>query len=311
MARLQRTLKRAVAIDGMGLHSGADASVRILPAEADSGIVFVRKDAGGIEIPATHAYVSGSMFATTLASGSVMVSTVEHLMSALHGLGVDNARIEMEGPEVPILDGSALPFVNAILSVGVKTLRAHRRYLSLRRPVSVRAGDKEILALPANDFQATYAIDFPHPAIGYQAATTRITAKRYTSSIAAARTFCMLSDVAAMRRAGLARGGSLENALVVDDHGVMNGSLRFSDEFVRHKILDLVGDLALLGMPLRAHIIAFKGGHKLHAALIGRILRDRSAWALAGFDDHLPAAHVERFARFSDRLVPNRVALTA
>jgi UDP-3-O-[3-hydroxymyristoyl] N-acetylglucosamine deacetylase len=286
-------------------------TVRIQPARSHSGIMFVRTDLGGAEIPATGHYLNGSSYATTLARGAIRISTVEHLLSALNGLGIDNARIELDGPEVPILDGSAQPFVEAISARGIRRLNAPRRYMTLLKPIAVKSGDKEILALPANRLEATYAINFPHPIIGYQAATTPITAERFVSSIASARTFCLLRDVQALRRAGLARGGSLENALVVDDDGVMNEELRFPDEFVRHKILDLIGDLALLGAPLRAHVIAFKGGHALHAALIDRILKDRTACSFATSETQLPPGHLARFAHLTDRLVPHRVPLTA
>ena len=311
MVETQRTLARSVEVEGIGLHSGTPARLTINPAGCDQGIVFVRRDQGRREIPAAHASLQGSSFATTLASGGSAVSTVEHLLSALHGLGVDSARIEVDGPEVPILDGSARPFVEPILAAGFRCLRTPRRYLTLRRPIAVSHGEKEIVALPANDFQATYAIDFPHPAIGYQTVTMSISETIYASSIAPARTFCLLRDVEAMRRAGLARGGSLENAVVVGEDGVLNRSLRFPDEFVRHKVLDLIGDLALVGSRLRAHVIVIKGGHRLHASLIGRILASRAAWAIGTSEERLPAAHLRRFAHLMDRLVPRRVALTA
>jgi UDP-3-O-[3-hydroxymyristoyl] N-acetylglucosamine deacetylase len=286
-------------------------TLRIRPARSYSGIVFVRTDLGGVEIPATLDYLHGSSYATTLACGNIRIATVEHLLSALGGLGIDNARVELDGPEVPILDGSASPFVEAIHARGIRSLNAPRRYLTLTKPIAVKRGDKEILALPANRLEATYAIDFPHPAIGYQAATAMITAESYVSSIASSRTFCLLRDVQALRRAGLARGGSLNNALVVDDDGIMNEDLRFPDEFVRHKILDLIGDLGLLGAPLRAHVIAFKGGHALHTALIEQILKDRSACSFATSETRLPPAHLARFEHLTERLVPHRVSLTA
>ncbi len=307
----QRTLAQPVEIEGVGLHSGSPTRLSILPSGPDKGIVFVWGDRGGLEIPASHRYLKGSSLATTLSRGSASVSTVEHLLSALHGLGVDNARIELHGSEVPILDGSASPFAEPILAAGLRTLRVPRRYLTLTRPISASLGDKEILALPANDLQVTYAIDFPHSAIGYQALTARITESAYASSIAPARTFCLLRDVEEMQRAGLAQGGSLANAVVVGDDGVLNRSLRFPDEFVRHKVLDLIGDLALLGSRLRAHVIAFKGGHRLHAALVSRILESRACWAIGTSEELLPASHLARFAHLSDRLIPRRAALTA
>ena len=311
MMEHQKTLARASEIEGVGLHSGRRAWLRLMPSGADSGIVFARRDCGGYEIPATHRYLKGTSFATTLAKGDVVISTVEHLLSALQGLGIDNARVEVDGPEVPIMDGSALPFVDLIRAAGVRSLGARRRYLTVRRPISLKDGEREILAVPANDFQVTYAIDFPHPAIGYQAVTASITEEAYVGSIAPARTFCMLRDVQAMRQAGLALGGSLENALVIGEDGVLNVSLRYDDECVRHKVLDLVGDLALLGAPLRAHVIATKGGHRLHAALIGKILANRGWWSLGTSEERLPAAHLAQFARLSEKLVRERVALTA
>jgi len=258
VAQNQKTLGGPVEMEGVGLHSGRRASLRILPGEADGGIIFIRRDLDGAEIPASYRLLNGSNFSTTLCRGPAVVATVEHLLSALQGLSIDNARIEMDDAEVPILDGSALPFVDRIREAGIRSLGKPRRFLALTRPVHVKSGDKEILALPDNAFQATYAIDFPHPAIGSQAVTMEVTEESYIESIAPARTFCLLRDVEAMRRSGLALGGSLENALVVGEDGVLNGSLRFADEFARHKVLDLIGDLALLGWPIRAHVIAFK-----------------------------------------------------
>jgi UDP-3-O-[3-hydroxymyristoyl] N-acetylglucosamine deacetylase len=311
VVEIQRTIARAAGIEGAGLHTGASSSVRILPAGADTGVLFVLPGRGGLEIPAVRRFLKRGSLATTLARDGTEVQTVEHLLSALLGLGIDNARIELHGPEVPILDGSSRPFVDLIRSAGVRSLGAPRRYLTLTRPIAVRRGDKEIVAVPANELQITYAIDFPHPAIGYQTAAARLSEDTYAASIAPARTFCLLRDVDTMRRAGLALGGSLDNALVVGERGVMNGSLRFPDEFVRHKILDLLGDLALLGSPLRAHVIACKGGHQLHAALIDRILASRAAWSLATSEQVLPASRLERFAHLTERLIPRHAPPTA
>ncbi|HXH28359.1 MAG TPA: UDP-3-O-acyl-N-acetylglucosamine deacetylase [Candidatus Polarisedimenticolia bacterium] len=312
MIETQKSLRVPVEIEGIGLHSGSRATVRILPAPSGSGLVFVRKDLGDVEIPALCRHLTGSAFATTLARGPVSVATVEHLLSALQGLEIDNARIELGGPEVPILDGSALPFVETLQQAGVIDLGVPRRFMTLTRPIVVRQGDRELAALPANALETTYAIDFPHPAIGYQAATVRLDVPAYVRTIAPARTFCLLRDVEAMKKAGLALGGSLHNALVVGDHGVLNDSLRFQDEFVRHKILDLIGDLALLGAPLRAHLIAFKGGHRLHAALVDRILSTPQAWRYVTSEQLMPAAELARFARLRGRLAAhNPVALSA
>ncbi|HEU4400671.1 MAG TPA: UDP-3-O-acyl-N-acetylglucosamine deacetylase [Candidatus Polarisedimenticolia bacterium] len=311
MVETQRTLARPVEAEGIGLHTGVRASVRLLPASADSGLVFVRRDRGGVEIPAAHRFLNATSLATTLSRGSSVVGTVEHLLSALQGLGIDNARLEVDGPELPILDGSAAPFVDLILAAGRRSLARPRRYITLKRPVSVMHGDRQIIALPANDLQVTYAIDFPHPVIGYQAVSAAIGEETYVSGIAPARTFCLLSDVEAMRRAGLALGGSLENAVVIGENGVLNDSLRYPDECARHKILDLVGDLALVGAPLRAHVVAIKGGHRLHAALIGALLASRSSWSLGTSDERVPAARLAEYAHLREKLVPGGVALTA
>ena len=305
----QTTLKKAFEISGVGLHSGSMATVRVVPAGADEGLVFVRRDRGDVEIPASYRYLKTSSLSTSLARGGESVLTVEHLLASLAGLGIDNARMELRGPEVPILDGSAAPFVEAIQAVGRRTLKAPRRHLFLREPISERVGEKTMLAVPANDFRITYAIEFPHPSIGYQAVTLRVDEKIFATSIAPARTFCLLRDVQAMRASGLAQGGSLDNALVVGDDGVLNDSLRFADEFVRHKVLDLIGDLALVGRSLRAHVIAFKGGHQMHGALVSRIMRQRSGWTEA--ERELPRRVFERFAQFGDHLVRHPQVLTA
>jgi UDP-3-O-[3-hydroxymyristoyl] N-acetylglucosamine deacetylase len=264
--------------------------VRILPAPTGHGLVFRRTDLGDATIPATHAFIRDSNLATTLARGEASVSTVEHLLAALRGLGIDNALLEVDGPEIPILDGSSLPFVEAIRAAGVAEQKATRGARTLRRPISVRDGDRAILALPARDFRISYAIDFPHPAIGYQAVTLNVDEKVFATSIAPARTFCMMRDVQAMRASGLARGGSLDNAVVVGDEGILNGTLRYRDEFVRHKVLDLIGDLALMGAPLHAHVVVFKGGHHMHATLLRRILAGRSGTSASRISETLSSA---------------------
>jgi UDP-3-O-[3-hydroxymyristoyl] N-acetylglucosamine deacetylase len=309
MAQNQKSLARPVELEGVGLHTGERVRLRMLPSEADSGITFVRRDAGNAELPASHRLLNGGNLSTTLSRGPVLAATVEHLLSALHGMSIDNARIEMDGPEVPILDGSALPFVQLIREAGLRSLGRPRRFVTLTRPVRVKAGEKEILALPDNVFRASYGIDFPRTAIGAQTVSIEVSDETYDDAIAPARTFCLLRDVEAMRSSGLALGGSLENALVVGEDGVLNGSLRFPDEFARHKILDLVGDLALLGAPIRAHVIAFKGGHRLHAALVAKIMSTRSAWRLGTSDERLPEARLAEFAHLRDSLLPDAAGL--
>lgn len=293
---LQKTLAGPAQCRGIGLHTGALSRLRLLPAGPDAGIVFRRTDLGDAEIPASWKLLNGTSLSTTLSRGPVSVATVEHILSALHGMGIDNARIDLDGPEVPILDGSAAPFVELIRSAGVRSLDRARRFMTLNRPVRVKDGDKEILALPANDLWTSYVIDFPHPAIGCQSVDQAIDETIYAEAIAPARTFCLLRDVEAMRRAGMARGGSLDNAVVVGEDGIMNGALRLPDEFVRHKVLDLVGDLALLGAPLRAHVLAFKGGHRLHAALVRRIMQSRATWSIGTSEDRLPPAAVDAYS---------------
>jgi UDP-3-O-[3-hydroxymyristoyl] N-acetylglucosamine deacetylase len=298
----QRTLRDSFTIEGVGLHTGAWARVTVTPARPGSGIVFVRTDERGVEIPAMHEYVVSTSLATTVSMDGSSVATVEHLLAALFGLGVDNARVEVDGPEIPILDGSAAPFVEAILSAGIVAQRSRRRALHLRRPVSVRHGERTVLALPSDDLRISYAIDFAHPAIGYQAVTLRLDERVFAASIAPARTFCLLRDVNAMRDSGLALGGSLENALVVGDDGPLNGELRFSDEFVRHKVLDLIGDLALAGASLRAHV-------RMHAALVQKIAACTNVSATVA--PRLSPDSFERFAHVGRRLVPSPAVLTA
>jgi UDP-3-O-[3-hydroxymyristoyl] N-acetylglucosamine deacetylase len=291
----QKTIKREVAFQGRGLHSGRLVNLRILPAAPDSGVIFVRMDQGGLEIPARRQFLEATHLSTTLARRGVRVGTVEHLLGAVTGLGIDNLRVELDGPEVPIADGSAAPFVAALREAGELRQKSPRRVLSILKPILVAEGDKKMAVFPANDSRATYAIDFPDTAIGYQEKDVRLNAGQFAEEIAPARTFCLLRDVEAMIRHGYALGGSLENAVVVGDDGILAGSLRFQDEFVRHKILDLMGDLALLGYPLRGHVVAFKGGHRLHGALVDRILRTPEAWVLDTHGGMIPAHLLRRY----------------
>ncbi|HET8947620.1 MAG TPA: UDP-3-O-acyl-N-acetylglucosamine deacetylase [Candidatus Polarisedimenticolia bacterium] len=302
-------MRRTVGIEGVGLHSGAQTRVEILPAPVNHGLLFARRDLGGREIPASPEAIGDSSLATTLGRDGASIATVEHLLAALQGLGIDNARIEVDGPEIPILDGSAAPFVNAIRRVGTTAQNAARRPVTVKRPLTVRDGERAILALPSRDFRISYAIDFPHPAIGYQAVALALDEEVFAASIAPARTFCLLRDVQAMRASGRARGGSLDNAVVVGDEGIVGGALRFRDEFVRHKVLDLIGDLALLGAPLQAHVVVFKGGHRLHAQLVRR-LRDGAVAAASAVAPHPPQWY-DRFSHLGERLVPRPSVLTA
>ncbi len=275
---MQTTIGRSVSTRGVGLHTGADVSLRLTSAPPDSGIVFRRTDFQNFEIEAHRKYVSRVVLATTLMKRGVMLSTVEHLMSALYGLGIDNLIVEIDSLEVPILDGSALPFVEMIGRAGIIEQARERRFLKLTREVRCEDGDKFIAITPADEFRISYEIDFAHPAIGVQSLDLSVEPEAYRKELAFARTFGFLHEVEQLRKSNLIRGGSLDNAVVLDEQGIYNGELRKKDEFVRHKVLDLIGDIALCGYPILGHIRAFKAGHALHTALVRQILRSRSCW---------------------------------
>jgi UDP-3-O-[3-hydroxymyristoyl] N-acetylglucosamine deacetylase len=275
----RRTLKREIGCTGIGLHTGKAVHLRLKPALAGRGIRFMRVDVG-VEIEASLASLAGLDHATTLSRDGVSIDTVEHLLSALSALGVDDASVEVDGPEVPVLDGSAAPFVILIHEAGLRPQPAPREYLKVLRPVEVVRGAKRARLSPADHFEVSYAIGFDHPLLRHQAVSLRVTPERYADEIAPARTFGFLRDVELLRQNGLALGGSLENAVVIGESGVLNNKLRFEDEFVRHKVLDAIGDLALLGHPLVGHLDVVKGGHALHAALCQRLLATPDAWTL-------------------------------
>jgi UDP-3-O-[3-hydroxymyristoyl] N-acetylglucosamine deacetylase len=279
----QQTIAEKVSCTGIGLHSGAPAQLTLYPARANSGVVFVRTDrATPVEIPARSSEVSSTALATTLGRGDASIGTVEHLMSALYGLGIDNVRIEVDGPELPVMDGSAAPFVYLLRSAGLFAQRERRRVLRMRRRIEVRDGDRSISIEPARDFRVSYAVDFEHPAIRRQQLTIApLDAERFEREISAARTFGFLQEVRALWDAGFARGGSLDNTVVLDEEKVVNPEgLRWPDEFVRHKVLDLFGDLALLGMPIQGHVRAERGGHSLHQRLLAAMLAQPDAWTV-------------------------------
>jgi UDP-3-O-[3-hydroxymyristoyl] N-acetylglucosamine deacetylase len=280
----QRTLRRQISCAGIGLHSGNKVTLTLKPAAADTGIRFRRTDLG-TEIPAHVSEVSGIQYATVLGRDSATVETVEHLLAALASVGIDNAVVELTHNEVPIMDGSAAPFLYLLHEAGVKRLSSPRRYLKVLRPVQIAHGDKRIAVYPSDHFKVSYTISFDHPLLRHQSRTERITEQSFAEHIAPARTFGFLKEVEWLRQNGLALGGSLENAIVIGDTGVLN-ALRFEDEFVRHKILDLVGDLALLGHPLIGHVVAHRAGHALHTELATRLLEERDAWSLV----EVPAA---------------------
>src|SRR5689334_19766455 len=277
---VQRTLRRATTCAGIGLHSGSKVTLSLRPAPADFGIRFRRADLGGLEVPATADHVGGINYATGLARDAVKVDTVEHLLAALVSLGIDNAIVELNSPEVPIMDGSAAPFIFLIQEAGVRALNVPRKYLKVLRPITLSRGDKRIAIYPSDHFKVTYSIAYDHPLLRHQSRTMRITETSFVEEIAAARTFTFLKEVEQLRKQGLALGGSLENAIVVGETGVLNNALRFDDEFVRHKILDVIGDMALLGHPIIGHLVAHRGGHGLHTAFAAQVLEERDAWTL-------------------------------
>ena len=285
----RRTLRREVACTGIGLHSGRLVRLRLQPAPAEHGIRFTRTDVG-VEIPATLAHIGGQDHATTLRSSSVSIGTVEHLLAALAGLGVDDVRVEVDGPEVPVLDGSAAPFVILLHEAGLRPLAVPRLHLKVKKPVEVAHGAKSARLLPADHFEVGYSIGFDHPLLRHQALSLRLTPRSFTEAIAPARTFGFLREVEMLRKSGLALGGSLENAVVIGETGVLNNKLRFEDEFVRHKILDAVGDLALLGHPLLGRLEATRAGHSLHAAVARKLLATPDAFELAPLGAHEPAS---------------------
>ncbi|HEY2012021.1 MAG TPA: UDP-3-O-acyl-N-acetylglucosamine deacetylase [Bryobacteraceae bacterium] len=282
--RFETTLHRPVEVSGVGLHHGVRVQIRILPAPVSTGIVFLRTDLDNFPIPASWRHVARVSYATSLMRQGVLISTTEHLLSVFYSMGIDNAYIEIDNLEVPILDGSGLPFVRLIQEAGIRQYRRKRRYLRIRRPISVEDKGKRISILPADDFRLTCDTDYPFP-VGRQSLELEVTPERYASEIAFARTFGWDSDLDQMRNMGLIRGASLENAICFTRNGVMNPEgLRAPDECCRHKALDLIGDLALLGRPLLGHVIAECAGHAMHAALVARIMSDPSLYEILTFD---------------------------
>jgi UDP-3-O-[3-hydroxymyristoyl] N-acetylglucosamine deacetylase len=268
--------------------------MRLLPAPAGSGVVFRRTDLDNFEIPANGRNVAKVSYATSLMRQGVLISTTEHLLSALIGMGIDNVITELDNLELPILDGSALPYVQAIMNAGIRTQRRRRETIRVLRPVEVREGNKFIGVYPGSGYSIRYTIDFPAP-IGRQTTSVDLAAETYGEFIAAARTFGYKADEQRLRDMGLIRGANAENAIILGARGPENGPLRFPDEYVRHKVLDLIGDLALAGRRIEGHVVAERAGHAMHTALVSRLLKDRSAWELA----HVPveAAPAQETAR--------------
>jgi UDP-3-O-[3-hydroxymyristoyl] N-acetylglucosamine deacetylase len=278
--QFEQTIHSALDFQGIGLHSGAAVTLRLIPAPAGSGIVFRRTDLDNFEIPATGRNVARVSYATSLMRQGVLISTTEHLLSALIGMGVDNVIVEVDNLEVPILDGSARPYVDAILAAGLKRQRRKREYMRILKDVEVREGNKFIGVYPGEGYAIDYTIDFPDP-IGHETFVGDLEAGDYSRLIAPARTFGFREDEPMLRDMGLIRGATDQCAIIIGAGRVQNGDLRFPDEFVRHKVLDLIGDLALAGRRLWGRVVAERAGHAMHTALVQRLLRDRSAWELA------------------------------
>jgi UDP-3-O-[3-hydroxymyristoyl] N-acetylglucosamine deacetylase len=282
--RFETTIQQPVEASGVGLHSGVPVRIRLLPAPVSTGIVFVRTDLDNFQIPASWRHVARVSYATSLMRQGVLISTTEHLLSVFYSMGIDNVYVEIDNLEVPILDGSGAPFVRLIEEAGIRQYRRKRRYLRIRRPVSVEDKGKRISILPAETFRLTCETDYPAP-VGRQSFEMEVSPANYAERIAWARTFGWEQDLDQMRNMGLIRGASLENAVCFTPTGVLNPEgLRAADECCRHKALDLIGDLALLGRPLLGHVIAERAGHAMHAALVARIMSDPALYEILTFD---------------------------
>jgi UDP-3-O-[3-hydroxymyristoyl] N-acetylglucosamine deacetylase len=276
----QTTIAKEASAEGVGLHTGVHGHVSLAPAPADNGIVFRRVDLDNFPIEAQGQNVARVSYATSLMKQGVLLSTTEHLLAAIYSCGIDNLFIDIDAIEVPILDGSAEPFMQMLDRAGIRKLRRKRRYLKVCKPLEVSEGDRRIGVYPADEFRVCCYVDFPHPLVGQQEVEMVVSPDTFRHLLACARTFCFERDIQPLREMGLIRGGSLENAIVLTNDGVMNGPLRFPDEFGRHKALDLIGDLALIGLPLLARVEAHKAGHSLHTQLVSRLLADPSLWTI-------------------------------
>jgi len=288
----QTTIQREVSTEGVGLHTGVFGHLRLLPAPADTGIVFRRTDLDDFRIEASGRNVARVSYATSLMKQGVLLSTTEHLLAAIYSYGLDNVFIDIDAIEVPILDGSAEPFLRLLDAAGIRKLRRRRRYLKILRTVEVIEADRRIGIYPADEFHVECYVDFSHPLVGAQQIKMTVRPDSFRTLLAQARTFCFERDIEPLRSMGLIRGGSLDNAIVLTDDGVLNGPLRYPDEFGRHKALDLIGDLALVGLPLLGRVRAHKAGHALHTQLVSKVLADPSSSIITTEDDGAPLAAV-------------------
>jgi UDP-3-O-[3-hydroxymyristoyl] N-acetylglucosamine deacetylase len=282
----QTTIAQSIETGGIGLHTGAKVNLRLRPAPENTGYVFVRTDLDNFEIPASVEYISHCSYATTLLRKGVVLSTCEHLLAALRGCGVDNCFIELDNLEIPILDGSSENFIEFIESVGIIEQNATRRFLKILERVEYSDSDRRMSIEPSDFYEIECLIDFPHPLINRQTLSFKLENGSFGREIASARTFGFTREIEMLRKANLALGGSLYNAIVLTDDGMLNEKpLRFPDEFVRHKTLDIIGDFALLGMPFLGKIKAEKSGHALHASLMSKLLKTESAWKIIEVSD--------------------------
>jgi len=285
MHAFQRTLKEKAVFSGIGLHTGYSVNLTLVPAPPDTGIVFRRTDLKNFRIEAVRSHVAKVSYATTLMKKGVMISTVEHLLSTLYGLGIDNLYLDIDSMEVPIMDGSGHHFMEKIRETGIVEQDAPRKYMVVEKPIEVRQGEKIAAVYPDTTPKVTYIIDFEHKAIGHQEIRMELTPETYRREIGEARTFGFVSDIEYLKSLGLIRGGSLDNAVVLDESGLVDNDLRFPDEFVRHKLLDLLGDVSLTGYPIIGHLYAERAGHAIHTALADRIARHPELYRVCTSDE--------------------------
>jgi UDP-3-O-[3-hydroxymyristoyl] N-acetylglucosamine deacetylase len=301
----QRTLRNSIKATGVGLHTGDKVLLTLCPAPVDTGIVFRRTDLNPVaEIPARADLVGETTLSTCLIHGDARVSTVEHLLSAMAGLGVDNAYVDVTAPEIPIMDGSAAPFVFLLQSAGIVEQHAAKKFIRVRKEVTVTDGDKTASFLPLEGFKISFAIDFDHPVFKHRAATTEIdfSTTSFVREVSRARTFGFVEEIEYLRSKGLARGGSMDNAVVIDDYKVLNhGGLRYDDEFVKHKVLDAIGDLYLLGYSLIGEYRAFKSGHALNNHALRTLIANKDAWEMVTFEDveQAPISYQQPFLTYA------------
>jgi UDP-3-O-[3-hydroxymyristoyl] N-acetylglucosamine deacetylase len=298
----QTTIASSASTEGVGLHTGVYGHVTLTPAPAETGIVFRRTDLDNFPIEAQGHNVARVSYATSLMKQGVLLSTTEHLLAAIYSCGIDNIFIDIDSIEIPILDGSAEPFMQMLERCGIRRLRRRRRFLKVLKPLEVTEGDRRIGIYPANEFHVSCYVDFPHPLVGKQEFEMAVNEESFRQLLARARTFCFERDIQPLRAMGLIRGGSLENAIVLTEDGVMNGPLRFPDEFSRHKALDLIGDLALVGLPLLARVEAHKAGHALHTQLVSRLLADPSLWTITTAEASVPELEIAE--QSAERVAP-------